>query len=141
MRAVREMTGAMAIWCARQQAESHAYQAETRKLVAAGEAAPDTTDYDHPHSDYFDALSSRGLVGLLALLGLPAWLCARGIDSLDAHCMGAALGGLLVAVGFAIFALTETMFVHSLTIGWYVIMTTIFLVNADAAGGQDVGKR
>ncbi|HEV7164556.1 MAG TPA: hypothetical protein VGO35_04100 [Gammaproteobacteria bacterium] len=79
MRAVREMTGAMAIWCARQQAESHAYQAETRKLVAAGEAAPDTTDYDHPHSDYFDALSSRGLVGLLALLGLPG--CAPGAST------------------------------------------------------------
>ena len=83
-----------------------AYQVETQKLVASGKAAPDTADFDHPHSDYFDALSSRGLVGLLAfllLLGVPAWLYTANLDSRDPHRMGAALGGLLVAVGFAIF--------------------------------------
>ena len=121
-----------------------AYQAETQKLVASGEAAPETADYDHPHSDYFDALASRGLVGLVALLlllGMPAWLYAKGIDSHDPHGMGAALGGLLVATGFAIFGLTETMFIHSVTIGWYVIMTAVFLVSMDVPAGQDKGRR
>ncbi|MFI4967615.1 MAG: O-antigen ligase family protein [Gammaproteobacteria bacterium] len=121
-----------------------AYQVETQRLVAAGKAAPDTADFDHPHSDYFDALSSRGLVGLLAfllLLGVPAWLYMANLDSRDPHRMGAALGGLLVAVGFAIFGLTETMFIHSVTIGWYVIMTAVFLVSADAPGGQWTDKR
>lgn len=121
-----------------------AYQVEAQKLVAMGHAAPETADYDHPHSDYFDALSSRGLVGLLALLlllGLPAWLYSRGLDSRDPHCMGAALGGLLVTAGFAIFGLTETMFIHSVTIGWYVIMTSVFLVSADAPEGQGAGKQ
>jgi O-antigen ligase len=120
------------------------YQVETQKLVDLGKAAPDTADFDHPHSDYFDALSSRGLVGLLALLlllGVPAWLYTRNLDSRDPHCMGAALGGLLVAVGFAIFGLTETIFIHSVTIGWYVIMTAVFLVSADAPGGQWTDKR
>ena len=121
-----------------------AYQIETAKLVAAGRAARDTAQFDHPHSDYFDALANRGLLGLLALfalLGVPAWLYVRGLESRDPHHMGAALGGLLVSVGFAIFGLTETMFIHSVTLGWYVIMTAVLLVSTDAPTGQDTGKR
>ena len=121
-----------------------AYQAETRKLVAAGKATPQTADFDHPHNEYFDALANRGLMGLLALLallGVPAWIYARRLESRDPHRMGAALGGLLVTMGFAIFGLTETMFIHSVSIGWYVIMTAIFLVSTEAPQGQDTGKR
>lgn len=116
-----------------------AYQAETAVLVEAGRVPPDIADFDHPHSDYFDALSSRGLIGflvLLLLLGVPAWLCKAGLDSHDPHRVGAALGGVLVATGFAIFGLTETMFIHSVTIGWYVIMTAIFFVCADTQDGR-----
>lgn len=121
-----------------------AYQTEAQELVAAGRASPDIAEFDHPHSEYFDALANRGVLGLLALfslLGVPAWLYARRLESRDPHRMGAALGGLLVTVGFAIFGLTETMFIHSVTIGWYVIMTAIFLVSTDASLGQGVGKR
>lgn len=116
-----------------------AYQAETGVLVEAGRVPPDIADFDHPHSDYFDALSSRGFVGFLVLLllfGVPAWLCKDGLDSHDPHRMGAALAGVLVAMGFAIFGLTETMFIHSVTIGWYVIMTTVFFVCVDVRDGQ-----
>lgn len=121
-----------------------AYQIETGRLVKAGQAAPESADFDHPHNEYFDALANRGLVGLLALLallGVPAWLYTRRLESRDPHIMGAALGGLLVTVGFAIFGLTETMFIHTVTIGWYVIMTSVFLVSMDAPQGQDTGKR
>lgn len=121
-----------------------AYQVETRQLVATGKAAPEAAGFDHPHNEYFDALANRGLIGLLALLtllGAPAWLFARRLESRDPHRMGAALGGLLVTVGFAIFGLTETIFIHSVTIGWYVIMTAVFLVSTDAPAGQDAGKR
>ena len=123
---------------------SGAYQAVTHDLVVSGAVPEDIGDFDHPHSDYFDALSGRGLLGLLALLmllGVPVWLYTRNLDSRDPHCMGAALAGVLVIAGFAVFALTETMFTHSVTIGWYVIMTAIFLVSADAPGGQWTDKR
>lgn len=117
-----------------------AYQTETGKLVAAGLAAPGSAEYDHPHSDFFDALANRGLVGflaLVALLAVPAWLFARRLGSRDPHALGAALSGLLVAVGYAVFGLTETLFIHSVTIGWYVIMTTVFFVSSAAPAGQD----
>jgi O-antigen ligase len=108
--------------------------ASAERLVDAGEAPPITAVYDHPHDEMLDALSSRGLVGLAALLllfGMPAWLFARGLDSPDPARVGASLGGLLVCVGFVVFGLSETMLVHSITLGWYVIMTALFMVTAE----------
>jgi hypothetical protein len=41
---------------------------------------------------------------------------------------------LLVCVGFAVFGVSETMLVHSVTLGWYVIMTAVFMVTAEETG-------
>lgn len=120
-----------------------AYMAEARQLVDAGSAPVVTAVYDHPHSEYFDALSSRGLLGLLALLALlavPAGLFARALNSPDPVRMGAGLGGVLAAVGFTMFGFTETMFIHSVTIGWYVIMTAVFMSLAEAPAGRENGS-
>ncbi|MGE5625992.1 MAG: O-antigen ligase family protein [Bacillota bacterium] len=120
-----------------------AYMTEAQNMVDAGEAPVITAVYDHPHSEYLDALSSRGLLGLmavLALLGVPAWLFSRAIASPDPARMGAGLGGLLAAVGFGMFGLTETMFIHSVTIGWYVIMTAVFMALTEAPTRRENGK-
>ena len=115
-----------------------AYMASARQLVDAGEAPPETADYDHPHNEFFDALSSRGLVGLVVLLlflGVPGWLFARGLDSPDPARLGASLAGLMVSVGFAMFGLSETMLVHSIALGWYAIMTALFLATSEGPPG------
>lgn len=106
------------------------YMSEAQELVDEGAAPPATSIYDHPHNEFLDALSSRGLVGLAALLllfGVPAWLFARNLNSPDPARIGASLAGLLVCLGFPVFGLSETMLVHSVTLGWYVIMTAIFM--------------
>jgi O-antigen ligase len=111
-----------------------AYMASARQLVDAGEAPPVTAEYDHPHNEFFDALSSRGLVGLvvlLLLLGVPGWLAARGLDGPDPVRLGASLAGLMVSVGFAVFGLSETMLVHSIALGWYAIMSALFLATSE----------
>jgi len=116
-----------------------AYMTEARQRVEANTAPPVVAVYDHPHNEYLDALSSRGLLGLLALLlflGVPAWLFSCGLRSPDPVRMGACLAGLMLPVGFALFGLTETMFIHSVTLGWYAIMTAVFLVTADATEGK-----
>jgi O-antigen ligase len=116
-----------------------AYMTEARERVEANTAPPVVAVYDHPHNEYLDALSSRGLIGLLALLlflGVPAWLFSRGLGSPDPVRLGACLAGLVLPVGFALFGLTETMFIHSVTLGWYAIMTAVFLVTADATEGR-----
>lgn len=118
-----------------------AYQARTRELVDAGAVAPLTAEFDHPHSEFFHALSERGLLGLLALLmllGVPAWIYYKAVRSRNAVRAMAGMGGLLVVTGFAIFGLTETMFVHSVTLTWYVIMTGVFIVLVDVPeAGRD----
>jgi O-antigen ligase len=111
-----------------------AYIMAAQQLVDEGAAPPITAIYDHPHNEVMDALSSRGLVGLAALLllfGVPGWLFARGLSSPDAARMGAAMGGLMVVVGMVMCGLSETMLVHSITLGWYVIMTALFMVTAE----------
>jgi O-antigen ligase len=117
-----------------------AYMDRAQMMVDAGQAPPVTAEYDHPHNDFLDALATRGVVGLLALLallGLPGWLFARGLDSPDPVRLGASLAGLLVSVGFAIFGLSETMLVHSIALGWYAIMTALFLVISEGPPGPE----
>jgi hypothetical protein len=116
-----------------------AYMDRAQRMVDEGEAPPVTALYDHPHNDFLDALATRGVVGLLALvalLGAPGWLFARGLDSPDPVRLGASLAGLLVSVGFAIFGLSETMLVHSIALGWYAIMSALFLVTSEEPPGS-----
>jgi O-antigen ligase len=116
-----------------------AYMDRAVQMVDAGEAPPVTAEYDHPHNEFLDALSSRGVVGLLALLallGVPCWLFARGLGSQDPAQLGSSLAGLLVGVGFAMFGLSETMLVHSIALGWYAIMTALFLVTSEGPQGR-----
>ena len=42
------------------------------------------------------------------------------------HAVG--LAGLLLVCGFAIFGLTDTGFIHSMNISWYVIYIALFMV-------------
>lgn len=110
------------------------YQEATRRLVAGGEVAPDTSQFDHPHNDYFDALANRGVLGfvaLLMLLGVPAWEFGRALRGPGTQRMTAGLAGLLVVIGYAIFGLTETLFIHSATITWYAMMTALFFALAN----------
>jgi O-antigen ligase len=116
-----------------------AYMDRAQQMVNAGKAPPITAIYDHPHNEFLDALATRGLVGLAALLlllGLPGWLFARGLRSDDPIRMGASLAGLLVVVGFVMFGISETMLVHSITLGWYAIMTALFLVTSEDPEGR-----
>lgn len=116
-----------------------AYMDRAHMMVEAGEAPPVTALYDHPHNEFLDALATRGVVGLLALLallGVPGWLFARGLGSPDPVRLGASLAGLLVSVAFAMFGLSETMLVHSIALGWYAIMTALFLVTSEGPSGR-----
>ena len=116
-----------------------AYMDRAEQMVLAGKAPPITAIYDHPHNEFLDALATRGLVGLAALLlllGVPGWLFARGLGSEDPVRMGASLAGLFVVVGFAMFGISETMLVHSITLGWYAIMTALFLVTSEPTEGR-----
>lgn len=82
-------------------------------LVEEGVLHPEVSLYDQLHSDIIDTLARRGLLGLLTLLalyGVPAWLFARHLHlSRDAQTRTLALSGLMVCVAFVDFGLTQSM--------------------------------
>lgn len=84
--------------------------------------------YEHAHSDYLTVLATSGLLGeLTLLLALTAPSCAMLWRSGADHDVSPVAPGQLLAAGFAIFAVTETMFVHSLAISWYVVGSAMLL--------------
>lgn len=121
-----------------------AYQMQTRELIRRRDIAPIVIGYDHPHNDYLDALSSRGIIGFLALLALlliPTWRFLRATRSpcRITHALG--MGGLLTVAGFAIYALTDTIFLHSMMITWYVIYMALFYALLDSQASKQAQQR
>lgn len=107
-----------------------AYQAQSRELVSQHDIATFVGTYDHPHNDYFNALASAGILGLLALLAVlvvPLAGFVRALRRRDARARAVGLAGALTVVGFAIYALTDTVFLHSMMITWYVIYMALFV--------------
>lgn len=118
-----------------------AYQISTDQLVSQNEIAPFVRDFDHPHNDYLNALASSGILGLgvlIAILFLPLRRFWQFVTSTNpaTHAMG--MAGVLTVVGFAIYALTDTIFLHSMMITWYVIYIALFYALLDAQENQSV---
>lgn len=87
-------------------------------------------DYDHPHNDYLNVLYGGGILGLAAfllLLGWPGYIYVNVLrKSLVLEAKAAAFCGVMMISAILIYGLTESMFVHSLVLSWYVIMTALF---------------
>ena len=91
-------------------------------------AAPVVGGYEHAHSDYLTSLGTKGLLGLLAflaLLGIPVLLGFHFVTEEQTY--GVRLAALMLASGVAVFGATETMFVHSLVISWYVVVVAVII--------------
>lgn len=88
--------------------------------------------YEHAHSDYMTSLGTKGVLGLIALIAL--WLVpsyavykTRSYDGSPFWL----LASLVLTIGFAAFGATETMFIHSLVISWYVISVAVIISLTD----------
>lgn len=68
-----------------------------------------------------------GLLALFALLGVPAMYFLRAVKNPGDTSHAVGLAGLLLVCGFAIFGLTDTVFIHSMNISWYVIYIALFM--------------
>ncbi|MDN3555249.1 O-antigen ligase family protein [Halomonas maura] len=88
-------------------------QAARDAMVEAGVLHSGVSQFDQLHSDIIDTAARRGVLGLLtlgALYGVPAWLFARHLHrSRDPQTRTLALSGLMVAVAFVDFGLTQSM--------------------------------
>jgi O-antigen ligase len=121
-----------------------AYQEKTNELIQKSEIAPFIASYDHPHNDYLDALASRGILGLIILIAIllfpmRRFLQATRFQEHAKHAIG--LAGVLTVAGFSIYALTDTIFLHSIMITWYVIYMALFYALLDTHVAQKVNSK
>ncbi|MGH8398462.1 MAG: O-antigen ligase family protein [Gammaproteobacteria bacterium] len=120
-----------------------AFQGSTLQLIHARLIMPFVGIYDHPHNDYLDALASRGILGFLALLAIllfPAVHFLRVMRSPNRATHAIGIAGILTVSGFAIYALTDTIFLHSMMITWYVIYMALFYALITTQSEKDETK-
>ena len=101
-----------------------------RGRVEAGELMPIVLKLRHAHSEYFEGLQINGLLGLLVTMGLffvPLWLFLRHLKVARGAPQGIALGGAMVVVGYATYALTEVPLHNSLTVVFYTMYLAVAL--------------
>ena len=106
------------------------YQPTILKMSREGKL-PYAVDVYHtqPHSIYFAVLVDGGIAGiiiLLAVLILPVYIFLQRIRGSGPN-KPAAYAGLVLAVGYIHFGLTETIFGRNLFVAFYVIMLAMLL--------------
>jgi O-antigen ligase len=109
--------------------------------VAAGVRADRIAEHHHPHNQYLSHLGSGGIVGLttlLALLAAPGWIFRQALRSRrsDTRALGAA--GLLVVIGYALFALTDSVFETASPLVFYVVAVGTIAAQIDRLGSEQV---
>lgn len=78
--------------------------------------------YEHAHSDYITSLSTKGVLGLISLILL---LIAPVTGGFENRSIRKFYFAILLSAGFSVFSITETMFIHSLVIMWFSILTAL----------------
>jgi O-antigen ligase len=101
------------------------------------------TPHSHAHNEYFNTLATRGLVGLITLMGvfllplLHFFAVAKSPDPLQSDI---GLAGIILVTGYMVFALSESVLYHQITGNFYflALVSLLFLANrqaGDAAPG------
>ncbi|RTZ95807.1 MAG: hypothetical protein DSY90_12370 [Deltaproteobacteria bacterium] len=86
--------------------------------------------YSQPHNIYLAVLVDSGVVGvavLLSILFLPVGIFIHRAWKAWPHPPATAFAGLILAVGYIHFGLTETIFGRNLFVAFYVIMLSLVL--------------
>ena len=98
--------------------------------INSGDLKPEVLSMRHAHSDYFEALQSRGIPGLILLLllyAVPLMIFLRGLKETQDEKLFAALGGTLMITGYMIYSLTEVPMYNGLPLIFFIIATSLFI--------------
>ncbi|MCG8433658.1 MAG: glycosyltransferase [Gammaproteobacteria bacterium] len=104
------------------------YIAGVRYLVESGELHELFLRYNHPHSEYFSILASRGTIGMIALFmlfGIPLRHFLWAVRHPEASIRQLAFAGIVLIVGYIHFALTEAIFDRTMPITFYVFCLAV----------------
>ncbi|TVQ34681.1 MAG: glycosyltransferase [Wenzhouxiangella sp.] len=96
--------------------------------IASGRAEPDFLAYRHPHSAYLSALNHGGLVGLLSLLLLFAYVVRHHVRVWHTGLRETRLlgwSGLAALSTLMVIALTESIFERNTGIVWFALFAAI----------------
>ena len=108
-----------------------AYDTERLKAIDDGRAPEPMRHFNHAHNEWLDMAAKRGVVGVLglvALLGVPGWLYSRKLRSTHHRTTRTlALCGLATVLGYGVFGLTQVMFAHNAGNMMYLFMNTLWL--------------
>ena len=104
------------------------FHAMAESALGHSATAPIVGNFEHAHNDYLTSLGTKGVAGLLAFIGvlLAPYLALRR-QSHNSKSRSPRVAGAILAIGFAIFGMTETILVHSLVISWYVAISALLV--------------
>ncbi|WP_304525740.1 O-antigen ligase [Halomonas sp. I5-271120] len=92
------------------------YAKRMGELADQGIITQRSAHYGHPHNEFLDAASKRGLLGVFALLALylvPMRLFAKRIGADDSATNAIATAGVLLPVAFIDYGLTQAFLTHN----------------------------
>ncbi|WP_088138715.1 O-antigen ligase family protein [Achromobacter xylosoxidans] len=116
------------------------FRKELAELEKRGVVSREVVEgYGEPHNDLLAALSGYGLLGLLSILALylvPAYIFLRRLASDDRVIRVGAQLGLLFCLGYCAFSLTEMMFRNMRSVPTYslIVVALIALTTPRSAG-------
>ena len=107
------------------------YLNEAKLQVEQGLRNQSAATYDHPHSQYFTALASGGILGVVVTLMLflvPAWLFFTYINQKNSEEKEQlALAGLLLIVCYMVFGLSEPLLDRSRSVNFFAFYLVVFM--------------
>lgn len=101
---------------------------EITNRVISDELPSTYLNYTHPYNEYLAVMATRGLLGLVSLLllfGIPLKHFFWAARHRDATLRQLAYGGIVLIVGFAIYACTDSIFDRTTPIVFYVFSLAV----------------
>jgi O-antigen ligase len=98
--------------------------------ILSGELKPDVMQMRHAHNDYFGALQSKGIPGLilqLLIYAVPLLIFIRGLHEARGEQLFAALGGTLMTTAYMTYSLTEVPMHNGLPLIFFIVTTSLLI--------------
>lgn len=106
------------------------YRRTMREAAAEGLITRHAAEFRHSHNEFLFNLATLGILGGLAIAAawlVPAFFFARAARRGDRDGKVAGTMGLLLAIGFLVFGMTEVMFAMSMVAAFYTVMTAALM--------------
>lgn len=102
------------------------YVSAVDKYIKARKAHKDIAEHSHPHNIFSEMLISKGIVGLLAFLGITLLPLGMLVRNFKKH-SNSAIYGILLITGFLFFSVADaSTFIKGNYIALYIIFLSVF---------------